>query len=100
MTSTFGQTLRNAVSAGATLPDFVDLTLQVLSFCVPSDESLFALDPRTDAEIADLKARFDEWPGASSGQLSPVAAVSNPQVLAGALRLYFEMLPHPVVPPK
>eukprot|EP00727_Mastigamoeba_balamuthi_P012671 m51a1_g8026 putative protein serine threonine kinase (1159) ;mRNA; f:14879-19850 len=94
--SQFGLPLGKAIAPGQLVPDVVDQTLYVLSYCVPSQPDLFDL-PLDSPLVAALRDAYAAW---SPDQESPVQNVENPQVIAAALVLYLRSLPHPVVPPK
>lgn len=94
----FGKPLGQAVPPNAEMPDVVDHSLQVLAYCVPSERSLFEM-PVTDPQVAALRQKFEFYDSAS-GQESPISTVENPQIIVALLRLYFQCLPHPVVPAK
>ena len=93
----FGLPLGRAVAQGAQVPDVIDHCLQILSYCLPADPSLFDM-PVTDPSVESLRNEFDNYDPATGD--SPASKIENPQIIASLILLYFRCLPHPIVPPK
>lgn len=99
----FGVPLKDAVTRGFEVPDVVDLSLQVLSYCVPCDIALFRFVRKDEdtihPDVLELMHSFEEY-NPLSDEKSPAASVSAPELLVGVLGEYLSSLPHPLIPPR
>ena len=96
--SVFGLPLGKALLPGASLPEPLEKTLEILNMIIPAQSDVFDL-PLEHPAVQELKRKTDAWAASRVGE-HPIALEENPQVVASLMVMYLRMLPHPVVPPK